>query len=142
MNNHDIGNREIKFRAWDTVKNYMVNSTSYLKGFVVGTYFDNNDKELYDQTDKLVVMQYTGLKDKNEKEIYEGDVVRMITYDMNNEKQITNEVVKSEGYFGYYPLNRDDERDSYPFKIKFIYAEDVMNCEVIGNIFENKNLIL
>ncbi len=55
--------REIKFRAWDAVANQMKNNIQ-----------DCMDWLLYEPK-RFKLMQYTGIKDKNGKEIYEGDVV-------------------------------------------------------------------
>ena len=58
--------REIKFRAWHTEKKRMFPPWSIWKSNLHG----------YDDSCCLNLMQYTGLKDKNGKEIYEGDIVR------------------------------------------------------------------
>ena len=79
--------------------------------------------------DEIELMQSTGLKDKNGKEIFEGDIVRVLdsTYTVfyDNEK-------------GSYRLKPHDDRWNVDYMSNFSHGG---NFEVVGNIYENKELL-
>lgn len=113
-------NNRFKFRAWDShhkmwyVKGVSVN----LDGRVYDMYLEGHD-------DNVIIQQYTGLKDNADKEIYEGDIVSYKGY-------------KGQVSFlaGMFIIDYPDQTDSGP--IGFLQTVDI---EVIGNIFENKELL-
>jgi uncharacterized phage protein (TIGR01671 family) len=72
-------NREIKFRAWDKIDKIMRQVTCYnLYDEYVRLDEDNSGNSITRKIDDVILMQFTGLLDKNGKEIYEGDIVRDI----------------------------------------------------------------
>jgi hypothetical protein len=138
--------REIKFRAWDERKKIMHYNFQWMES---GT--DGNDWVVF-KSDKqpimsdavknpffsqqLKKMQFTGLKDKSGKEIYEGDILTGATsYENNNdEREWTKEkpcVV--EWYEECAGLN--------PFLLNARWRCDVIELGVIGNIYENPELL-
>lgn len=92
-----------------------------------------NDKIGWNNGDACTLMQYTGLKDKNGKEIYEGDVVFIRSF--SPEKNI---VRFNRGGFCIEPVIDFPLEANYWPDIK--YAEDD-NSEIIGNIYENPELL-
>lgn len=111
--------REIKFRAWKKFENrfYTEEEMNEIGGYYYTHRVDN-------EWDEYPIQQYTGLKDKNGKEIYEGDIVR------SYEKVTTIIWLESEG--GFYARTLTGEC--------FKYAHNSI-IEIIGNIYENPDLI-
>ena len=105
--------REIKFRAWDKEAHKMDNV------IMLGEEFCSlKDTGSWDRN-RLELMQYTGLKDSNGKEIWEGDIVRY--------EQFVGEVV-----WDYSGLM---------LKVSNVIYAIWRGCEVIGNIYENPELL-
>lgn len=122
--------REIKFRAWNDKCKSMI-PVDTLELFKGGAYdIVNSDGRRFRSDDPTILMQYTGLKDKEEREVYEGDVVRVWrTHDRKSDgkpktirKIITVEWVDDNGQNGF---NVSKDQD----------------LEIIRNIYENPELL-
>lgn len=126
--------REIKFRIFDnSEKNFLIKNEKVSRGIFKDKVseivdFENNSVQINNPEDeRYIFLQYTGMKDINDKEIYEGDIVLYL----NNGKKAQ---VFWSGYSIAYHLNFDDE----PYDLGcFTEAE----LEVIGNIYENPELL-
>ena len=112
--------REIKFRAWDLKTNYWVEGLQLV--------IHASGRLL---TEGLVLMQYTGLKDKNGREIYEGDIVF------------------AEEYWGESGSVYWDERELQWWVKRFSGGREPLRSpfaegtpfEVIGNVYEHPHLL-
>lgn len=114
--------REIKFRAWDGDRMQNVLTLGLYEGFV-----DTN--KLHSDIEDFKLMQYTGLKDKNGKEIYEGDIVRVSGHPFQGSIDIDGNY--EVGYNEYMELCCGSW---YLFKMRHW-------AEVIGNIYETPELM-
>ena len=130
--------REIKFRGWDKELNFMINIKRYKIDFNGQVLFDNNDKELYNQTNKIELMQYTGLKDKNGLEVYEGDIVSFTLFDcFDNDMQHIGKILFNNGAFY---IEYMDKYELYNSLLCYVISQDD-EFEVIGNICENSDVL-
>ncbi len=142
-------NREIKFRAWDNENKYMVISKqgvfTALRNSMNIVRQDNgyyNDGDLLKPNkEKYILMQYTGLDDKNGKEIYEGDIVLYQDWEMAYEGG-GNDSFINKGIVEYCEDNccfNVTERQTVD--LADVLYKDNEDLEVIGNIYENSELL-
>lgn len=83
-----------------------------------------------DNDEDMTIMQYTGLKDKNGKEIFEGDIVKIIPMNLFDDNRFVGKVMFYDGSFVV-----DNGKES-----KFLFRE-MDEIKIIGNIYENKDLL-
>lgn len=132
--------RDIKFRAWDKNIKYMDEIDGHSLYLADGKVYEVSegshgydvcmDKE--DVSDRYVPMQYTGVKDRNGKEIYEGDILKYRT--------ILAEIIY--GFCGFefrwidrnVAITRGTESEEIFQNVSLIF-------DVVGNIYENPELL-
>lgn len=114
--------RDIKFRCWDIVRKKMRGEYDL---------WDIPYNEIFIHTPDqraLNIMQYTGLKDINGKEIYEGDIVRYYSTHIDSWGGKRYEINYTQD--GEWALGED-----------WLLSKKWRYCEVIGNIYENPELL-
>jgi uncharacterized phage protein (TIGR01671 family) len=145
-------NRQIKFRAWDGEK--MID-TGMLHDTVRGGY------EMWDGDEYHPLMQFTGLKDKGGREIYEGDILLYPDTESEYVDVGVGELKVAEtAVNNFYPVEfrngefgvevRDGEVFSFASESSPVWTSlrnlfedyvDPKECEIIGNIHENPDLL-
>jgi len=140
--------REIKFRAWAKDEHLMLSMSALQTKSLCQLLTD----------DRLILMQYTGLKDKNGKEIYEGDICRINTqgafppYGNPDSEELTDiATLAVEWWNGQFVFNAnrykylDNGGDDYINFGWWVRSNDhktsLKQIEVIGNLYENPELL-
>lgn len=120
--------REIKFRVWDKKENKIIDWWTILNHYNLNEFLDSVSRYF----NRYIIMQYTGLKDKCDTEVCEGDIVRydhaihplrLITFD--------------DGGFNY----KIPECDTPHCFRRLASGIARLDMEVIGNVYENPELL-
>ena len=133
-------NRPLKFRVWDKKLNKFTLGYDDDVGYFEEIYSDPPGiffaglRFLNKYSDRYIIQQYTGLTDKNDKEIYEGDIVKFsrLFEKERKIKELKSFVRFDEGKFGF---------DLIGFNGMFYDLSYECRIEVIGNIFEHSELL-
>lgn len=133
--------REIKFRAWDKSLNKFLSLEELDISKSLGwaktqNAFEIKIKNFMGFPEDTILMQYTGLKDKNGKEIYEGDIAKY-------EYEIGKHCVADVYFEERTGLHRISCQVSETMAINHILGliESNRTIEIIGNIYENPELL-
>lgn len=154
-------NREIKFRAWDgnrirDVFKILFTETTGLIVYFTATESGKEPGHLIEQDSRLKLMQYTGLKDSDGKEIYEGDIVEangsktILVKDNSDARKFVSPIFKNQyksdngrflfivywqNCFSQFNFNSLDQMVSIECNV------GKRDFEIIGNIYENPELL-
>lgn len=126
--------REIKFRAWDQQDNVMTicrNLNDWIEAYAQAEYDARSNMSYIFK--RFIWMQFTGLKDKNGKEIYEGDIMKHPI-----EKRWFPWVIEFHGA-SFCLVNIGI--DGYKHEPMYLTEDRISEREVIGNIYENPELL-
>lgn len=143
--------REIKFRAWDKDQRIMFGVEQLAfgpNGELVSIYsngpdFSSDSEVLMGEKpdlDEAILMEYIGLKDKNGREIYEGDILRVT--DEDGESYVATVKWFGDEYYPAFDLEGIPAAWNYDANaLSAIFNSGAETCEVIGNVHDTPELL-
>ena len=133
--------RNLKFRVWDTKNKEWIKDLYSFSSYydIINETWGCWDSYYRGLTDYLIIQQFTGLSDKNNKEIYEGDIVNveLLTKDLVSVSK--DELPYIHSGFVFYDPNVCSFRIQFKKNQYCIFGGK--NLEVVGNILENPELL-
>ena len=127
-----MSQRTIKFRAWDKINKKMTPSFDFRQWEGNKLYLSNYGVLYYGD---LIILEFTGVEDRNKKEIFEGNLLEIQEHycgDNKYPKGIFKVIYKDAEFFATSKLEK---------YVSLFDATKNFNAVVIGNIYENKNLL-
>jgi len=133
-----MGNRELKFRIWDKTGRKWADKMGFYQDGELGDFSECFHNSAGQNGEYFVAQQYTGLKDKNGREIYEGDL-------LGQHLNFYSVVMPNyfEVYWNHLSAKFETSVHQNHSKMVAVYpvcASDFFQMEVVGNIFENPDL--
>lgn len=116
--------RDLEFRAWDTNNNAMIDDV-----FICRNSIEFGQKGYHANKDQFVFMQYTGIKDKIGRKIWEGDILKI--YDNGPESSGRN----------IRTVEISDMIDFFTNEYDPVVGWSWKELEIIGNIYESPDLL-
>lgn len=139
--------KDIKIRAWDKKENKMyynvgvINGTVYYEPEIENNIKNNSGAIAFKNSNDMIVMISTDIKDSNNNDIYDRDIIQYEKYirddsmDLNFGKKVLGEIEYLDGSFVVY-----EDINEPPKNLSDILKDNKSNIVVIGNSIEDSDL--
>lgn len=134
--------RELKFRVWDKLEERFATCDEGYQGhYVLSLKGEFHNLQNGSGGKEYIVQQYTGMKDRQGKDVYEGDIVK---WGMSHDQETAFCRLRVVEFHEQQLIYKVVEVGEYPAGVDYLY--EAMQpatrwCEVVGNVFENPELL-